>query len=75
MKKTNLSAKILWAATLGFGILTLAPAANATSLVPTTEGEIALKNNSNTCLTNANCINTKPLGYTVLESSTNKRLF
>lgn len=68
---TNLSAKILAAATLGFGIFILAPAANAASLVPTTEGEIALKNNSNTCLTTANCIDTKPLGYTVESLSYN----
>jgi hypothetical protein len=66
MKKVTLSAKILAAATLGFGIFTLAPAANATSLVPTTEGEIALKNNGNICLSDAtNCIKTAPLGYTV----------
>lgn len=65
MNFTNLSARILAATTLGFGIFTLAPAANAASLVPTTEGEIALKNNNNTCLTNATCIDTKPLGYSV----------
>jgi hypothetical protein len=65
MKKSTFTAKLIAAATLGFGILSLAPAANASSLVPTTEGEIALKNNGNTCLSTANCINTAPLGYTV----------
>jgi hypothetical protein len=71
MKNVTLSAKILAVATLGFGIFTFAPAANATSLVPTTEGEIALKNNGNACVTNANCINTAPLGYTIESFSYN----
>jgi hypothetical protein len=74
MKNVTLSAKILAAATLSFGIFTFATAANATSLVPTNEGEIALKNNGNTCLSDAaNCINTAPLGYTVESFSYNPK--
>ncbi len=66
MKKATFTAKLLAATTLGFSVFTFAPAANATSLVPTTEGEIALKNNGNACLSNAaNCIDTTSLGYTV----------
>jgi PEP-CTERM motif len=65
MKKVTLSAKILAAATVGFSVITLAPAANAASLVPATEGEVKLTNNG-ACLTNAaNCIDTAPLGYTI----------
>jgi hypothetical protein len=71
MKKVTLSAKLLAAATISLGIFTFAPAANATSLVPTTEGEIGLKNNSNLCLSDANCIDTNPLGYTVESFSYN----
>lgn len=55
MKKANLSAKILAAATLGFGIFTLAPAANAASLTPSIEGEIKTDLG---CISLANCIDT-----------------
>ncbi|MEA5571300.1 LEVG family PEP-CTERM protein [Calothrix sp. UHCC 0171] len=65
MKKVTLSAKILAAATVGFSVITLAPAANAASLVPNIEGEVKLLNNG-ACLTNAaNCIDTSLLGYTI----------
>ncbi len=67
MKKANFSAKILTAATLGFGIFTFAPTANATSLVPTTEGEIKTTNLG--CLNATNCIDTTdsahPFTYSV----------
>jgi hypothetical protein len=64
MKKVTLSAKILAAATVGFSVITLAPSANAASLVPQQEGEIKLLNNGD-CLTNAACIDTATLGYTI----------
>lgn len=72
MKKATFTAKLLTAATLGFSVFTFAPAANATSLVPTTEGEIALKNNGYDCLSNAaDCIDTTSLGYTVESFASN----
>jgi hypothetical protein len=66
MKKVTLTAKIIAAATVGFSVITLAPAANAMNLVPQNiEGEVKLLNNG-ACLTNAaNCIDTTPLGYTI----------
>jgi hypothetical protein len=65
MKKVTLSAKIIAAATIGLSVISLAPAANAASLVTSAEGEIKLINNG-ACLTNAaNCIDTTPLGYTI----------
>ncbi len=73
MKKANLSAKILTAATLSLSIFTFAPVANANSLVPTQEGEIALLNDDNTytCSSNAPCIDTTLLGYSVKSFSNN----
>lgn len=65
MQKAIKNVKIIAAVTLGFGIFTFAQTANATSLVPQTEGEVALTNNNNTCLSNANCINTTYEGYSV----------
>lgn len=63
MKKVTLSAQILAAATVGFSVITLAPAANAASLVPSTEGEVKLKYDG--CQTGATCIDTTPFGYTI----------
>ncbi len=66
MKKVTLTAKILAAATVGFSVISLAPAANAaslTSLVPTTEAEIKLDGIS--CIDPAQCIDTTSLGYKV----------
>jgi hypothetical protein len=64
MKKVTFSAKLLAAATLGFGIFTFAPAANATNLVPQLEGEI--KTNL-ICINSADCIDTtqSPFAYSV----------
>ncbi len=64
MKKVTFSAKLLAAATLGFGIFTFAPTANATNLVPQLEGEI--KTNLG-CINPADCIDTtqSPFAYSV----------
>ncbi len=67
MKKATFTAKLLAAATLGFSVFTLAPAANATSLVPTTEGEIQTNLG---CSDSAQCIDTtnpaqSPFTYSV----------
>ncbi|BAZ39478.1 hypothetical protein NIES4101_54310 [Calothrix sp. NIES-4101] len=71
MKKVTLSAKILAAATVGFSVITLAPAANAASLVPNIEGEVKLTNGG--CQTTATCIDTSSLGYTVTSLSYNPK--
>ncbi|NJM23125.1 MAG: PEP-CTERM sorting domain-containing protein [Richelia sp. SM1_7_0] len=68
MKKVTLSARILAAATVGFSVITLAPAANAaslTSLVPQQETEIKTTNLG--CLDVSKCIHTTtlPFGYEV----------
>jgi hypothetical protein len=65
MKKATFSAKLLAAATIGLGIFTFAPAANATNLVPQLEGEIKTTNLG--CINPANCIDTtqSPFAYSV----------
>jgi hypothetical protein len=65
MKKVTLSAKLLAAATIGLGIFTFAPAANATNLVPQQEGEIKTTNLG--CINSAQCIDTtqSPFAYSV----------
>jgi hypothetical protein len=64
MQKAMLSTKILAAATIGLSVLTFASSANATSLVPTIEGE--LKTNLG-CLAGVTCIDpeTLPFAYKV----------
>lgn len=63
MQKAMLTAKILAAATIGFSVLTFASTANATSLVPTKEGEIKtdLGCITDTCIDPAQL----PFGYKV----------
>jgi hypothetical protein len=65
MKKATFITKLIAAATLGFSVFTFAPAANATSLVPTTEGEIKMTNFD--CIDSTQCIDTtqSPFAYSV----------
>jgi hypothetical protein len=63
MKKFTILASTLAASTLSLSLVGGISKAQATSLVPTTEGEIHLTNVG--CLSGVNCIETNPLGYTV----------
>jgi hypothetical protein len=78
MKKLTSIAKIATATTIGIGALSISSAAQAagfTSFDLGQEGEIALTNNSSTCLSNATCLQTQPFGFKVTSlayNSTNK---
>jgi hypothetical protein len=65
MKKLKSIVKITTLATVSIGTLSVSSAAHAINLVPQQEGEIGLKNNSYACLSNAACIDTQPLGFTI----------
>jgi hypothetical protein len=65
MKKLTSIAKIATAATVTLGALSVSSAAHAINLVPQAEGEIGLENNGFACLSNANCIDTRPSGFTI----------
>jgi hypothetical protein len=65
MKKLTSIAKIATAATVTLGALSVSSAAHAGILGPQREGEIALGNNNFACLSDANCIDTRPSGFTI----------
>jgi hypothetical protein len=66
MKKLISIAKIATATTAAtLGALSITSAASAGTLVPQKEGEIALKNNTYTCLSDANCIDTRHAGFSI----------
>jgi hypothetical protein len=66
MKKLTSIAKIATATTAAtLGALSISSAANAGMLVTQKEGEIALKNNTYTCLSDANCIDTRHAGFSI----------